>query len=262
MTHLLRKARTLLSVHYALLFEMRAEIFLWMLSTLFPFIMMAVWVQAGEGGTFKLTSGQFAQYFAAVFIVRQLTMVWVIWEFEQEVLQGRLSPFLLQPIDPVWRHVATHIVERAVRLPFVVALLLVFFLLYPAARWAPAAADILLAAIMIALAFVLRFVIQYTFGLLAFWTERATSIEQLWFLIYIFLSGMVGPLDEYHPTARLIAHFTPFPYLVYYPTQVLLGREVDLVFCFGMLSAWIAGFLVINRLLWRVAIKRYSAMGA
>jgi ABC-2 type transport system permease protein len=33
-------------------------------------------------------------------VTRQLTVVWVIWELEKEVVQGYLSPRLLQPLDP------------------------------------------------------------------------------------------------------------------------------------------------------------------
>jgi len=115
MRSVLRKARVLLIVSYAQMVEFRSEIFLWMLASIFPFIMMAVWVKAGRSDSYVMSSAMFAQYFIAVFIVRQFTIVWVIHEFEYQVVEGRLSPLLLQPIDPVWRHVARHIVERLTR---------------------------------------------------------------------------------------------------------------------------------------------------
>ena len=49
MRPLLRKARTLLSVYNALMVEVRSEIFLWMLATAFPLILMGVWIKAGDG---------------------------------------------------------------------------------------------------------------------------------------------------------------------------------------------------------------------
>lgn len=263
MRTVLRKARTLAAVYYAHMMEYRSEIVLWMLSSTFPFIMMAVWVQAGQGGKYELTAQQFAQYFAAIFIVRQFTIVWVIYEFEYEVVTGRLSPWLLQPLDPVWRHVARHCVERLTRIPFLLALLVVFFLIVPSAQFLPGAMDLAKAVLLILLAFALRFLMQYTFALLAFWTERASSIENLWFLVYVFLGGLLAPLAVYPREIHRLADFTPFPYMLYYPATVLLGDgEAVFLKTLAALAIWLVVFFVINRWLWRVALRRYSAMGA
>ncbi|MGB3759572.1 MAG: multidrug ABC transporter permease, partial [Rivularia sp. (in: cyanobacteria)] len=105
MKSIIRKAVTLLTVYYAYMVEYRAELILWVLTGSLPIIMMGVWTEAAEGGQFGLSPTQFARYFLAVFLVRQLTVVWVIWEFEKEVVEGKLSPRLLQPLDPVWYHV-------------------------------------------------------------------------------------------------------------------------------------------------------------
>ena len=121
-----RKAKVLSLVYYAYIMEYRAELFLWALSGSLPLILMGVWYQAAQGGQFGLTPVDFTRYFLAVFVIRQFTVVWVIWEFEKEVIEGRLSPRLLQPIDPVWHHVAGHFSERFARLPFALALIDVF----------------------------------------------------------------------------------------------------------------------------------------
>lgn len=264
MRAVLRKAGVLLAVSHAQMVEFRSEIVLWILASSFPFIMMSVWVKAGESGSYAFTATMFAQYFMAVFIVRQLTIVWVIHEFEYQVVEGKLSPLLLQPIDPVWRHVARHVMERVTRAPFLIAILVTIFLVYDQARWSPTVHSVTLGGVMVILAFALRFAMQYTFALLAFWTERATSIENLWFLVYVALSGMLGPLDLFPEWARAIAIYSPFPYLIYYPAMTLLGEPVDIGIGMALLvpTVWLIAFLILNRVVWRVALKRYSAMGA
>jgi ABC-2 type transport system permease protein len=257
----LRTARTLLSVHYAHMVEYRAELILWTLSGSLPLIMMGVWMQAGASGQFPLTPVAFARYFLAVFLVRQLTVVWVIWDFEREVVEGRLSPRLLQPLDPAWHHIARHVAERGARAPFVLALVALFFALYPEALWTPSPGDVARFFALAAAAFVLRFSIQYTFCMLAFWTERASSVQQLWYLFYLFLSGMIAPLSVFPPAVREVALWTPFPYLIDVPAGALVGRELALGSALGIMAAWTAGFLVLNRLLWRRGLRRYSAMG-
>ncbi|MGH1396469.1 MAG: ABC transporter permease [Trichormus sp.] len=262
MKKIIRKALTLLTVYYAYMVEYRAELILWVLSGSLPIILMGVWIKAAQGGQFGLSSVDFARYFLTVFVVRQISVVWVIWEFEKEVVEGKLSPKLLQPLDPVWHHVAAHLSERVARIPFAIILIALFFFLYPEAFWLPNLSQFLAFTLAAILAFVLRFVIQYTFAMFAFWTERANAIENFWFLFYLFLSGLIAPLEVFPEPIREIVLFTPFPYLIAFPANILVGLPVDLIRGFASLLGWIFILLLANRWLWRAGLKRYSGMGA
>ena len=129
--HGLSITHTLLSVYYAYMVEYRAELMFWVLSGSLPLILLGVWTEAAQGGSFSLSSADFARYFLMVFLTRQLTVVWVIWDVEKEVVQGKLSFRLLQPLDPVWHHFAGHAAERLARIPFIAILIGLFFSLYP-----------------------------------------------------------------------------------------------------------------------------------
>lgn len=262
MSSFVRKAQVFLLAYYAYMVEYRAELFLWALSGSVPFILMGIWMEAAQGGRFGLSPVDFARYFIAAFLVRQFTIVWVIWEFEKEVVQGKLSPRLLQPLDPVWHHVAAHVSERFARLPFIVGLVILFFTLYPKALWFPGVGRILLFFVVVAIAFTLRFLIQYTFALFAFWTERASAIEQFWFLLYLFLSGIVAPLEVFPPAVREVVLWTPFPYLIHFPAALLVGLPVDLGRGLLAMFGWSLLFFVWNRWMWRQGLKQYSGMGA
>ncbi|MGD1860225.1 MAG: ABC transporter permease [Leptolyngbyaceae cyanobacterium] len=254
--------RTMLSVYYAYMVEYRAELLFWVLSGTFPLIFLGIWAKASQGGQFALDSITFIRYFLVVFLVRQLTVGWVVWECEREVVEGKLSPFLLQPIDPVWRHLFSHVAERFARLPFIGVLMGLCFLLYPQALWRPSLPALLWGLVAIAAAFCLRFIIQYTFGLFAFWLERATAIEQFWYLVYIFASGMIAPLDVFPDAVRAVILWTPFPYLIYFPANVLLERETHLLQGFVAIALWGLIFFAINRWLWKRGLRQYSGMGA
>jgi len=268
MTFALRFSRQLMSSYYALMLEYRAEIVLWVLAGVFPFIVMGIWMKASGKPGFALNSDltpvDFARYFLAVFIVRQFTIVWVIWEVEMQVVEGRLSASLLKPVDPVWTFVAMHLSEQMTRFPFWILLVAAFFLGYPAAFWSwPISLYSLpLTALALMLAFTLRFLMQYTFSLLSFWIERASSIEQLSFLPYLFLSGLIAPITLFPPAVRTFASYTPFPYLIYFPAEILTGKHPPLAQGFAVMLAYIVLFFGLNRLLWRHGLKHYSAMGA
>ncbi|MGA1622194.1 MAG: ABC transporter permease [Synechocystis sp.] len=256
------KLSVLLSVYFAEMVEYRAEIFFWILSGSLPLILMGVWVKAAASGDFSLDSIQFARYFFAVFVVRQLTTIWVIWEFEREVIEGKLSFRLLQPLDPVWHHVARHWAEKLTRLPILVIFAGLFFGLYPEAFWLPNPWHFLQALVGIMASFGLYFVIQYTFALCAFWTERASALQDLWFLFYIFLSGIVAPLETFPETVRQIVLLTPFPYGVYFPAAALVGLPLPFFRSLMMIALWGGLIFLLNRWLWRRGLKQYSGMGA
>jgi ABC-2 type transport system permease protein len=258
----IRTTKTLLLVYYAYMLEYRAELFFWVLSGTLPLILMGVWVKASQNGQFGLSPLDFIRYFMAVFLVRQFTVVWVIWEFEREIVEGKLSFRLLQPLDPGWHHFASHLAERLARLPFAIALIGLFFLLYPEAAWIPSLPNILLCLLVALLAFVLRFISQYTFAMFAFWIERANAIESFWFLFYLFLSGLIAPLEVFPPVVRQVVLWTPFPYMINFPASILVGIPVDIVRGLLIMLAWIFLFWVLNRWLWRLGLKQYSGMGA
>ncbi|GAB4290975.1 MAG: ABC-2 family transporter protein [Oscillatoriaceae cyanobacterium] len=258
----LRIIKTFLSVYYAYMVEYRAELILWVLSGSLPIILMGIWTQAASGGEFGLSSIDFARYFIAVFFVRQINVVWVIWEFEKEVVEGKLSPKLLQPLDPGWHHLLSHTAERGARIPFIIGLVLLFFTLYPEAAWLPSLPNFLVALFVAILGFFFRFLIQYTFAMFSFWMERATAIEQFWFLLYIFLSGLIAPLEVFPEKVREIIMWTPFPYFIHFPAAILIGLPENVGRGLLVMFIWSAVIFACNRWLWRRGLRRYSGMGA
>lgn len=259
---LTQQARIFLSVYYAHMVEYRAELLLWVLSGSLPLILMGVWVEAAQSGQFGRSPLDFIRYFLAVFLVRQFTVVWVIWDFEREVVEGKLSFRLLQPVDPGWHHFAGHFAERFARMPFAAILIALFFWLYPDAFWVPSLADLALFLLATLLAFVLRFLMQYTFAMLSFWMERANAIEQFWFLLYLFLSGLIAPIEVFPPTLQTLVQWTPFPYMIAFPANLLIGTPTAIGQGFAVTVLWIGLFWRLNRWLWRRGLRRYSGMGA
>ncbi|XTZ12650.1 MAG: ABC-2 family transporter protein, partial [cyanobacterium endosymbiont of Rhopalodia inflata] len=120
----------------------------------------------------------------------------------------------------------------------------------------------LLAFVVIVAAFFLNFLIQYTFALFAFWTERVSAIQQFWNLAYVFLSGMTAPLDVFPDGVREIVMWTPIPYTAYFPAALLMTLPVNIIHGLLIMMGWCIIFFVINRWLWRRGIKQYSGMGA
>lgn len=257
-----RVARALLGSQYALMLEYRAEIALWALSGVLPLIMLGVWSGSGAAAAAGLSPQQLSRYFLAAFVVRQFTVVWLIQVFEDDALQGRLSPFLLQPLSPLWRYLAAHFSEQASRIPFVAVMLLAVGLAAPGLLWLPSAGALLLGILAILAAFLLRFLLQVLVTTLCFWSERAAALDRLLMIPYLFLSGIVAPLDTFPLAVRRLALATPFPWMVDFPARLLAGEPVNVALGFGAIAAWCLLLLPIGHWLWRAGLRRYSAMGA
>jgi ABC-2 type transport system permease protein len=257
-----RLITTLLSTYYAYMVEFRAELLLWALSGSLPIILMGIWTQAAATGNFGMDALQFARYFLSVAITRQLTVVWVIWEFEREIIEGKLSMKLLQPLDPGWHHVANHVAERFARFPFIAMLVVLFFLLYPQSFWIPSFGAILTYFVVVASAFMLQFTMQYTIAMFAFWTEKASSLQEFSFLMYLFLAGTIAPISLFPEDVKRIVLLLPYPYLINFPASVLSGLPIDVPHGLMMIYGWTAVFFGLNRWLWRKGLKQYSGMGA
>ncbi len=259
----MHRVRVILSVYYAMMVEFRAELILWALANSLSFILMGAWYEATSRGSFSVQPLDVVRYFLAVFVVRQLTVVWVIWQVEEDMQRGRLAHYLLTPIDPAWRYVASHVSERLARLPFSALIVVGFFVIYPPAFFVPGYKSALIAGAFCVVAFALRFMLQYTLALLSFWTERASNVESLMFIVYMFLSGAVAPLDVFPPAVKDIVMLTPFPYLIWVPARLVVGgADIDIPRAALVCGAWFIAIFVVNRIVWVRGLKRFSAQGA
>jgi ABC-2 type transport system permease protein len=267
MSMALRKGRVLLTVWFAHMSAYRAEIVIWMLTGAVPLIMLAVWIGKARisGGTVQGYSPQdFAAYFLGAWITQQWTVAWVSWELSYQIRLGVLSSKLLRPIDPIWEQAAGHVTERFVRLPFMALVVAAGLLLVPGTRLTPDLWHALAFCLCICLAFAIRFLFGYCIGLLSFWFEQATSLDEFYYAISAFLTGSFAPLAFYPPLVRAAVEWTPFPYLVYYPVRVLSGAvdTTEIARVIGMQLFWLGCFVALRAWLWRRGLRRYGAVGA
>ncbi|KEF33767.1 ABC transporter permease [Deinococcus sp. RL] len=267
MGSLWRKLRVLFSTRFAEMVEYRAEVVIWMLSGTLSLVMMLVWMAqaaaAPDGRVGGYAPAEFASYFLGVWLTGQLMVVWVAWELDVQVRQGTLSPKLLRPLDPLWEHYAAHVAERVVRFPALLGLLLLFAWL-SGASFSTDPLHYVAALGLAALGFSARFLWEYCLGLLAFWTESSTSFQEVVWLLYAALGGMFAPLAFYPGWVQNIAVWTPFPYMLGLPAQLLAGKAslADAGRGAIVLGAWLVVFWFVRLAVWRLGLRKYGAVGA
>lgn len=260
----LKLTKALFSRAFALSTEYRAEMLIWIVSGSLPLIMMLIWIGlAKDGPVGGYTATDFAAYFLTVFLVRQITVVWVLWDLDREIRLGELSPKLLRPLDPYWEHVVGNLAEKTLRIP-IVLLPVALGLWLTGGRLDLSLLNIAVFIVTVAGAWTIRFNQQYSFGLLTFWFDQVLGLEQTYFALYIGLSGALVPLDLFPDAVRLVIAYTPFPYMIDFPAQVLLGKVAGADLWRGLAAqgAWVLAFAGLRLLLWHRGLKRYGAVGA
>jgi ABC-2 type transport system permease protein len=252
---------------FASMLQYRASLIIWMIGhVLGPLVYLIVWStvsNSGGGSVGAYTTGDFAAYFLVMMLVNNVTYTWIMYEYEYRVREGNLSFALLRPVHPIHSDIADNMSSKLITLPFmlIIAAILGFFfrphlVIVP---WAIAAFFPALG-----LAFLLRFFLEWTLALTAFWTTRVAAVNQTYFVMMLFLSGQMAPLSLFALPVRVAAAVLPFRWMVSFPVELLLGRLSPVEALTGILAqvVWLAIASVLLRTVWRAGVRVYSAVGA
>ncbi|MDA0746465.1 MAG: ABC-2 family transporter protein [bacterium] len=248
-------------------FQYRAAMAIWMLFRILePVIYLVVWstvAQARGGQVGGYETGDFVAYYIVLMVVNQFTFTWIMFEFEYRVRQGELSPLLLKPIHPIHQDIADNLAYKLLTtvILFPTVALLVF-LFQPSFHPQPWAIVAFFPAM--ALAFLMRFFVEWTLALAAFWTTRVSAINQMYFVLGLFLSGRIAPISLLPEPVQLLANLLPYRWSLAFPVELFLGRltEREMWTGFAAQAIWLALAFLIMSFTWRRGLRRYSAVGS
>jgi ABC-2 type transport system permease protein len=239
---------------------------------LFGFIplvaILSMWQTIYEGKPASLSGYSLAQmtsYYLIMTIVDALTAVSEDdWQIAADIKDGYISQFLLKPMDYLSYRLclfgAGRLIYSAVALLPVTVLVVVYrqdFVLPPdlgALGW------FVVSVVMTGL---LQFFISYTLALLAFWVLEVSTFIFIVFALEYIAGGHLFPLDILPADLFRALQFTPFPYQLFFPVNVYLGRVTGGALYEGLLiqAGWLLAAYVLARFVWRRGIRKYSAVG-
>lgn len=244
----------------------RGAAVIWVLTgVVAPLVFIVVWrTVAGGGSTGGYDARQFVAYFLVMMVVDHLTFIWHMWEFEYRIRNGTFSPLLLRPVHPIHHDVCENASYKLVGLVGVLPAAVVLGLVFHADLSGTTAGTVLAFLPAVALAMVLRFVVEWCVALSAFWLTKVSAINTVFFSLFTFLGGQFAPLAVLPGWMQTLAAWTPFPWTLAFPVEVLLGRRSggDLVVGWCAQLLWLVAALLVLRLVWARATRRYSAVGA
>ncbi len=177
---------------------------------------------------------------------------------------GDLSLYLVKPLNFFSYWFSRDLADKFQNIVFsVTELSFLYFVFHPHLYFPHSFSMVLLTLCTAILALFMYFFINLIFGFLGFWSPDIWAPRFLFFMITSFVAGTFFPLDIFPKSIVDILFYTPFPYLIYFPTKIWLEQLSSSTISHGILvaSTWTilcgAGAYAI----WKKGLKDYSSEG-
>ena len=242
--------------------------------TLFSFIplfaMLSLWrtIYAGNSGTGDrngFSQAQMIFYYILVAVVDVLTAVNEDdWQIAADIREGAISQFLLKPVDYLWYRLCLFFSGRIAFVAMAAVPLGIFIFCFRQYCVAPASETaLLLFPVSLVLTALLQFFISYAMAMLAFWLLEISTLIFILFAFEYIASGHMFPLNLFPPPLFHALMFTPFPYQMYFPVAIYMGKISGADLWGGLLAQflWVLLAYSFARFMWRRGVKKYSAFG-
>ena len=222
--------------------------------------------ETGHDDVAGYTLAGMTSYYLLVTIVDMLTAVTDDdWQIAGDIREGNINQFLLKPIDFLTYRLclfgANRLIYTVVALVPVSLFILAQWQFFVAPANGTAFACFIVATILTGL---LQFLMSYTMALLAFWVLEVSTFIFILFAFEYIAGGHMFPLDILPPWLAQLLNFTPFPYQLFFPVSVYLGRITGVDVWRGLLiqTGWVAIFYFLARWMWARGIRKYTALEA
>jgi ABC-2 type transport system permease protein len=219
----------------------------------------------GSSTVATYTLAQMISYYLIVTIVDALTAVTDDdWQMASDIREGTISQFMLKPIDYLCYRFCLFFSGRMIY--SVVALVPVgLFILYYRGFFVvpPDIGTLGWFAVSVVLTATLQFLISFTMAMLAFWVLEVSTFIFILFAVEYIASGHLFPLDVLPPAISSALYFTPFPYQMFFPVSIYLGKTTGAALWQGLAiqAAWVVILYGVARLVWSRGIRKYAAFG-
>lgn len=255
---------TLLRVGFSEAVAYRAEMFIWVLSTTMPLIMMALWTAVARSAPVgRFGQAEFVSYFLATFAVRQLTASWAAWLINWEVKQGTLAMRLLRPISPIWAYAAENIAAFPLRVLVAVPVMVVSLVAVGWDAVPRSAVGWLLFAVSIFGGWLITFMANVMIGALSLFMESSQKLVDVYLVLFFVCSGYMYPVELFPPGLRAVIDWLPFRYQMGLPVELMTGAHGtgEALRLLAGQWAWVVVMVVGTTLVWRRGLRRFAAFG-
>jgi ABC-2 type transport system permease protein len=210
-----------------------------------------------------LSFNQAFVYLALASTIFNLLPTFVEWDMGYSIIDGNITSVLIKPLDCQLNLFAGKFGMLVfnflfVVFPAVLTLILVFKVQIPLGM------NLVFFVISVLLSFLLSFGIDFTAGLLAFYTQSIWGISTTKNVLVLLLSGVLVPLSFFPDGIRKWVELLPFQAIYHTPLKMLVITGLtprDYIQSVLYQLGWLAVIILISRLFYRKAIKVVTVSG-
>ncbi|EPR10587.1 ABC transporter permease [Ruminiclostridium papyrosolvens] len=204
-------------------------------------------------------------YYIIAMIVNELVKTEGIeWTVISDIRDGFLQRYLVQPVDFIFFKLVYVFSKKLVVIICIIINLIPMALFFRNFIQLPEfSQNILYFVFSLILALIIFYFIQTTIAMLSFWFTEFASIFHFIPFIYSILNGSAFPLNILPAWIHTLLSYTPFYYMVYFPTQLLAGNMDNAAIAKGLTveTIWLLICLVLCKFVWHKGVKEFSATG-
>lgn len=208
---------------------------------------------------------QMTSYYLIVTLVDVLTAVSEDdWQIAADIKDGNISQFLVKPMDYLTYRLCLFFSSRMIYL--LVAFVPLGIFIFCMRKYFILPPDPMLLVwflVSVFLTALLQFFTSYAMAMLAFWVLEVSTFIFILFAFEYIASGHLFPLDILPPAIARLLQFTPFPYQLFFPVSIYMGRTTGSQLAHGLMiqAAWVVAAYLLARFAWRRGIRKYAAVG-
>ncbi len=251
-------------------FAYKANFIMWRLRNVFQivitFFLWSTIFSNPQSTFFGYSQSKILTYVFMLMIVRSLVLSAKAADVSSDISEGNLSNHLLKPLSYFKYWFTRDIASKVLNLFFAFFEFVILFAVFrPEFFIQTNFVFLVLFALSILIAVFIYFNILFLISSIPFWAPELGWASQFLVAVVIieFLSGALFPIDVLPQGLSDILMFTPFPYMIFFPIQIYLGKIGGLVLFmyFTISTVWAFALFVFMKHVWNKGLRVYQATG-
>jgi len=199
-------------------------------------------------------------YYFCISITHKILVSSGMGIISRDIYYGDLNKYLLYPVSYQIFKIGTYFAKSFLYLAVLIISLIIFQVFFGANL---SLIGSIQGVVLILTSTIAFFYLTAILELIAFWADNIWSLGIMLRSIMAFCGGFMIPLSFFPESIFTIIHYTPFPFLLYYPIQILTNQASSYSF-FTILFIhifWILAFSGIQQFVWNKGKYKYSGVG-
>lgn len=238
------------------------------MSNISMLITILFWMLIYRSNRTDIINGYTTADMITFFVVSSLFRTFILngggFEISGMIKSGDLSKALIKPhsinMFLYWKYLSNALYDFLKQLTLLL-LIVPFFARY--LTWDLSPYSMILLILHLITSTVISHLIWMSLGMIAFWLEQAQAVMWSFAVILNFLSGMFMPLDFFPEWSVRILELMPFAVFSYIPAKIYMNQIsfAEGVYLLLVYILWVFVFTLLNMIVWKAGVKRYSAIG-